>query len=140
MTMRIFNPLPADHPMVTGGTRCAQCHEPFEAGDRTTLIPVDPTGRGGTVQALPAHAPLHRGAGGEITPGRVNMTGEEFVDAIATLQADNELTDGQVASALIGIVVVLCERTGNDPVSLVHWAMDEARGGPSRAPPMGPRQ
>jgi hypothetical protein len=37
--------------------RCAKCHERFRAGQLTTLIPVDPTGHGGTVEALPVHAP-----------------------------------------------------------------------------------
>jgi hypothetical protein len=52
----VYNPLPRDHPMVTDGTRCAWCHEPFQAGQITTLIPVDPKGEGGNVVALPAHA------------------------------------------------------------------------------------
>jgi hypothetical protein len=56
--MRSFAPLAADHWMVSdeANTRCAVCHERFRTGDRTTLIPVDPTGHGGTVAALPAHA------------------------------------------------------------------------------------
>lgn len=56
--IRIFPPLAADHWMVSDETttRCAVCHERFKAGDRTTVIPVDPTGDGGTVPALPSHA------------------------------------------------------------------------------------
>lgn len=57
MTYRVFNPLPADHPIVdTDEHRCAKCHERFKAGQLTTLIPVDPTGKGGTVEAMPVHA------------------------------------------------------------------------------------
>ncbi len=56
--MHVYDPLPPDHPLIgTDEHRCAICHEQFKAGDRTTLIPVDPIGAGGTVPALPAHAP-----------------------------------------------------------------------------------
>ncbi len=57
MTMRVYDPLPPDHPLVgTDEHRCAICHAQFKAADRTTLIPVDPSGEGGTVPALPVHA------------------------------------------------------------------------------------
>lgn len=53
----VFNPLPSDHPMIdTDEQRCAFCHERFKAGQITALVPVDPTGQGGTVLALPVHA------------------------------------------------------------------------------------
>ncbi len=62
--MRVFPPLPADHPLVnTDEHRCAKCHQRFVAGERTTLIPVDPSGQGGTVEALPAHARCVMGMG-----------------------------------------------------------------------------
>lgn len=54
--LRIYNPLPADHALITDSTRCAVCHESFKPLDRTTVIPLDITGRGGTVEALAAHA------------------------------------------------------------------------------------
>ena len=57
MSYVIFQPLPEGHPMIASEEqRCAKCHGQFRAGDITTLIPVDPTGKGGTVLALPAHA------------------------------------------------------------------------------------
>ncbi len=53
----VYPPLRGDHPMVdTDAQRCASCHERFKSGQVVTLLPVDPTGRGGTVLALPAHA------------------------------------------------------------------------------------
>jgi len=57
VNMRIYNPLLPGHPLIgTDEHRCAICHNQFMAGDRTTLIPVDPGGQGGTVPALPVHA------------------------------------------------------------------------------------
>ncbi len=56
MTMRVYDPLSPDHPLIgTDQHRCAICHAQFKTGDRTSLIPVDPRGEGGTVPALPAH-------------------------------------------------------------------------------------
>ena len=63
------------------------------------------------------------------------MKGGEFVEQISRLQYDNGLTNAEVASALAGIVVVLCAHTGNDPVSLIRWAVQEAGVGPSRPSP-----
>lgn len=56
MTLRVYPPLPADHPLVVDGDRCAKCHECFKAGDRTTVIPVPATRKESIVEALPAHA------------------------------------------------------------------------------------
>lgn len=60
MTMRAYDPLAPDHPLVdTDEHRCAICHERFKAADRTVLIPVDvDAGEPGVanVPALPAHA------------------------------------------------------------------------------------
>lgn len=61
MTMRVYQPLAPDHPLVgTDEHRCAICHQQFKAGDRTILVPVDfQAGDPGVrnVPALPAHAP-----------------------------------------------------------------------------------
>ena len=54
--MRIFRPLRADHPMVTDHMRCADCHQPFHAGQRTTLIAMPQSSDSMTVRALPVHA------------------------------------------------------------------------------------
>lgn len=57
--MRVFRPLPADHPMVLDKTCCDLCKVTFQAGDRITLIPKDPVaddGKAHTVEAVPMHA------------------------------------------------------------------------------------
>lgn len=53
--MRIFPPLPADHPSVTKPTRCLLCNEPFQAGDETTLIAVRPAGEEDAQKAAAGH-------------------------------------------------------------------------------------
>lgn len=63
---RGFEPLKADHPLVTGEDRCPACEEPFLAGERPTLVvdqgsPENVEARseagGGfyTAMAIPAH-------------------------------------------------------------------------------------
>ncbi len=51
------------------------------------------------------------------------MTSDEFVAAVVKLQTDNQLKDSEVASALAGILVLLCERNGEEPISFLRWAM-----------------
>lgn len=55
------------------------------------------------------------------------MTGTEFTAAVAQLQDANGLSDSQVASALAGILIVLCERNDEDPVRYVGWAVAETQ-------------
>ncbi len=40
--MRKFNPLPANHPLVTDRTECAACKKTFLEGDVTTLVVLGP--------------------------------------------------------------------------------------------------
>lgn len=51
------------------------------------------------------------------------MNSDEFVKEIAALQEKHRLTDDQVASGLIGIVIELCRRNDNDPLSFMQWAL-----------------
>ena len=53
---RVFRPLQKDHPLVTDGTRCGKCHEPFFGGQRVTLAAMHQANRASTVEALPLHA------------------------------------------------------------------------------------
>lgn len=39
MTIRAFGPKTADHPSI--GQVCSRCGKPFQAGDYTTLVPVE---------------------------------------------------------------------------------------------------
>ncbi len=39
---RVFEPLPADHPLVTDPMLCLGCNQYFRAGDRTVLVPLGP--------------------------------------------------------------------------------------------------
>lgn len=52
------------------------------------------------------------------------MTSTEYVDAVANLQVQANLTDGEVMSALAGIVVALCEKNREDPHAYIQWAID----------------
>lgn len=38
--MRPFGPKAADHPSI--GEKCPACHQPFRAGDMTTLVSIGP--------------------------------------------------------------------------------------------------
>jgi hypothetical protein len=55
---------------------------------------------------------------------RSNMTGDEFVAQIEQLRTDNGLDDAQVASALAGMFVRLCQAHQEDPVAFIQWAVD----------------
>lgn len=63
---RAFEPLKADHPLVTGDKTCPGCQKPFAAGDVTCLVTIGPgddpeerkkakEGRAYNAVALPAH-------------------------------------------------------------------------------------
>ena len=55
--MRVFEPLKANHPLVTDKTTCPVCHKTFREGQRTMLVPVrEPSDHAEIVQALPVHA------------------------------------------------------------------------------------
>jgi hypothetical protein len=55
--MRVFRPLPHDHPVITDHTLCPVCHKQFNSGERTVLTAVrDPGPVAETVQALLLHA------------------------------------------------------------------------------------
>lgn len=58
MKARIFDPLPADHPLVTDGTKCFACDAPFNEGQRVMLTPREPVPARhvGIVEAMPVHA------------------------------------------------------------------------------------
>jgi len=49
--------------------------------------------------------------------------GDEFVARIAQLQREMGASDGEVASALLGIVITICRRNGEDPQALMKWAL-----------------
>jgi len=53
------------------------------------------------------------------------MKGDEFVQAVSELQKQHGLRDDQVASALAGVIVNLCRRTGHDALKLMRWAIIE---------------
>lgn len=57
--MRIYDPLPKDHPLVVDGRICGLCQSPFRPGQRVTLVPVRPASpllKAECVPALPLHA------------------------------------------------------------------------------------
>ena len=56
--MRVFRPLPPEHPLIIDGTICPICRQTFKAGERTTLAPVREAPQQGaeTVPAIPLHA------------------------------------------------------------------------------------
>lgn len=65
--MRTFDPLMADHPLVTDKARCPGCLQPFQVGDVTVLVVIGPgdgeeerekarAGRPYLAVAMPAHA------------------------------------------------------------------------------------
>ncbi len=56
----------------------------------------------------------------------MSMTGDEFVSQIDKLQKEHQLTDDQVCSALLGIVIALCRERGHDPLSMMYWAVEAA--------------
>lgn len=57
MPMRVYAALPADHPLVTDtAAKCGKCHEPFRAGERITLQPLDLSSPTAVKEALPIHA------------------------------------------------------------------------------------
>lgn len=56
MNSRRYPPLPAGHPSV--GEPCRVCRRPIEAGDETTLVPIESPpdgGRGHAVEAVLCH-------------------------------------------------------------------------------------
>jgi hypothetical protein len=54
------------------------------------------------------------------------MTGDEFVQRIEALQRVHNLTDGEIVSALLGIVITLCRRNGENPQEMMRWAVSQS--------------
>lgn len=47
-----------------------------------------------------------------------------FVLEVKRLQLGNGLTDAQVCSALVGIVISLCIQNNEDPIAYMKWAVE----------------
>lgn len=58
-TVRVFAPLPKDHPLVKEKVKCPVCHQEFKERDRVVLVPIQAHGEEGihdlTVMAIPVH-------------------------------------------------------------------------------------
>ena len=56
-SLRIYAPLKETHPLIVDGTLCWLCGRSFNAGERTTLVPMEADdGPVRTVDAQPVHA------------------------------------------------------------------------------------
>jgi hypothetical protein len=51
------------------------------------------------------------------------MTHDEFVTEVIGIAERNGVTPGQMASALIGIVVGVCRLANEDPRAFMEWAI-----------------
>jgi hypothetical protein len=54
------------------------------------------------------------------------MTGDEYIKEVSELQSKYALTDGEVASALVGVVIALTLRRDVHPLTFMQWAIDNA--------------